>query len=200
MNASLQWRSVLQSVSASRLARLEVRIWNGDKPQPLASVRAVNVKKIDIDLSHPIAKLVANYLQRDDETLRLQTAGTERLERFQGRWRKTGVSQPRRYGPAIQILDGRARLAVVVGTLSDRDDLLSKAKRISHDAYVYGRIDVEIMLDTETHGIREKSILDSSHVVVVGGPADNEFARYVFSKSRSPGMFAGYLRRTDAIS
>jgi hypothetical protein len=171
-----------------RMGRLEVRIWDESRLSQSASVRTTNVRQIEVDLDHPTVQSALGSLRRDEETVPLPLTGIARFELFRGRWRTTQPGRPvRRYGPAVQILDGRARLAVVIGTLSRQRELVSVAQRISHDLYVYGRLDVEMMLDTEALSSQRNSSLESSHIVVIGGPADNAYAQYLLSNSRSPG-------------
>lgn len=82
----------------------------------------------------------------------------------------------RRYGPLITILTSPTPLIIVIGTRGtsgQKTHLTSIARRIAHDAFLYIRVDVEILHDTEWEEGSERE----GNVVLLGDASTNSVLR-----------------------
>ena len=127
-----------------RLGRLDVQL-EGAK----ASVRSTNVRAIEVP------KLA--HVEVDGQML---SAGDRFVRSDRGIW-TTVLTQPRRTGPAIQIVDGRAPIVLLCGRAE-----LDAARRLAHGLHIYSLPQASIVLAEDA--LDQVGLLDSSNVIVIG--------------------------------
>lgn len=97
----------------------------------------------------------------------------------------------RHHGPIFQILTSAGPIRIVYGTLdpSAKAESFALAQKFARDAFLLGRIDVEILTDRDASsklGHRPKS--ERGNLVLLGGPFENSFYPISMQDSNVPGL------------
>lgn len=191
-SGSKQGWKITQVETPGRMARLEVEYLSS---QGNFKVHTSHVAKIQVDaMKHRDSTLTPLRIDIDgtDIDLGMHEAsstldGVVHLQKTRQGWRVTTTADSkdlpmRPMGPMIRFLASSGPIQVIVPTDCPSDTTnhyLSIARRFTTDAYIYGRLDALILFDYEA--IDESGIyqLDSSNVLLLGGPNINAVSRLV---------------------
>ncbi|WVW83889.1 hypothetical protein I302_105911 [Kwoniella bestiolae CBS 10118] len=160
-----------------RIGRLDVnaRQWRGDDPAKPLDLRGMNVKRIELISAHTGQKEVLTRSSKHGEWY------TEADMAIAG-----PLTPPRANGPMIRFLSSAGPIVVVCSDIPTHQSI---AKRISHDLYLYHRIDTEIMYDREALVRVARGDVGESNLVVLGRPEENLFANWMIRQEKIPIKF-----------
>lgn len=185
---------ILELQTPGRLARIEVEIYDSSQSSRIeeASIRlrTTNVRSFSLagavfeeSLGFSPRRLAINghSLTSLPSSPSLTTLTTNGSNLFSIR-----TTTPRRYGSLPSILTSPEPLLLVVGTggsHSTTRHLTSIAQRIAHDAYLYGRVECEIVRDVDVEETRE------GNVVLLGDAFANSVTARWSKSWPTPGEF-----------
>ncbi|WVQ99381.1 hypothetical protein IAU59_006514 [Kwoniella sp. CBS 9459] len=160
-----------------RLARLDVnaRQWRGDNPAYPLDLRGTNIKRIELRTATEV---------NADPVMMRKCKGSW----IEDRYAQAGpLTPPRAYGPLIRLLSSRESLIIIVPPGSSQ--ILSIAKRIAHDIFVYHRLDSEIIDAREGLTRVAAGTIGEGNIVVIGRPEENVFANWMVKQGKVPLTF-----------
>ncbi|ORY88575.1 hypothetical protein BCR35DRAFT_276583, partial [Leucosporidium creatinivorum] len=159
---------ILELEAPGRLARIEVEVYDLSKSprlveDPRIRLRTTNVRSFSF--GGAVFEEALGFLPRalaiDNHSPIPLTTTTTTFSTDGSNPFTIHTPTPRRYGPLISILSSPRPLVLVVGTSgspSTTRHLTSIAERIAHDAYLYGRVDCEVVRDDEVDETPEGNV------------------------------------------
>ncbi|OCF74661.1 hypothetical protein I204_05041 [Kwoniella mangroviensis CBS 8886] len=154
-----------------RIGRLDVnaRQWRDSNPAKPLDLRGMNIKKIEL-----ISQLT------NEKKILVRSP-------IQGGWTQSvmngPLTPPRAYGPMIRILSTAGPMVIICPDIPRLKDV---AKGITHDLYVYHRLDSEIIDDREGLLKVAKGQIGESNLVVLGRPDENLFVNWMIKQGKIP--------------
>lgn len=173
---------IMELDTPGRLARLDVKIYSSLEFGTVAEVKSKGIKSISIDSVSLLERLniTLSTLTHQNQTFPfsppMSTLNHIALQSSLSSMSSSSHPPPRRYGPLLSIFSSNLPLKLIVGTLGSqvkRNHLRSIALKITRDAYVYGKIDCEILDDVEV--IDDETV--EGNIVLIGGGRDNLLGR-----------------------
>lgn len=161
---------------------MDVKIYSSLEFGTVAEVKSKGIKSISIDSVSLLERLniTLSTLTHQNQTFPfsppMSTLNHIALQSSLSSMSSSSHPPPRRYGPLLSIFSSNLPLKLIVGTLGSqvkRNHLRSIALKITRDAYVYGKIDCEILDDVEV--IDDETV--EGNIVLIGGGRDNLLGR-----------------------
>ncbi|KAL8277729.1 hypothetical protein RQP46_009851 [Phenoliferia psychrophenolica] len=176
---------IVELETPGRLARITVRIYSDPETmQVQAILKTRNVRSFSIDqtlLESLLGVLPSNVVVNSRPSFPLLATPSQQTFTLDPSTPHLSPSPspsstaPRRYGPLLAILTSPNPLQIIIGTSGSEETtqhLASIASRISHDAYLYGKVTSVILRDSEV-GAKTAP----GNVVLIGGSHENSVVK-----------------------
>nr|XP_019010945.1 uncharacterized protein I206_04250 [Kwoniella pini CBS 10737]OCF49726.1 hypothetical protein I206_04250 [Kwoniella pini CBS 10737] len=157
-----------------RIGRLDVnaRQWKQSNPSKPLDLRGMNIKRIEL-ISENSGKI---------ETLIKTLNGWKSEDKSN----LGPLTPPRTYGPLIRILSTNGPMIIIC---PNSPRIINIAKKISHDLYLFHRLDCEIIDDKEGLIRIAKNEIGQSNLIIIGRPDENLYTNWMIRQNRIPLQF-----------